>query len=161
MGADGHEKRLQNFPVLLHVLRCRYEAAHDNPVCFLTVEPHIADAQALKLPSGGKKGLRRAVLRGDIPHGHAVGFITADEVRPTLQAHSGDIISSFEDGVVRFRLKGHCSGCPSAWMTAEDVIKEPMMKRFPALKDVVVDNDLDEEMIQLAKDVLSGKKKFL
>ena len=86
----------------------------------------------------------------------------ADEVRPTLQAHSGDIIiSSFEGGVVRFRLKGHCSGCPSAWMTAEDVIKEPMMKRFPALKDVVVDNDLDEEMIQLAKDVLSGKKKFL
>ena len=84
------------------------------------------------------------------------------EVRPSLQAHSGDItVTSLNDGVLRFRLTGHCSGCPSAWLTAEDVIRAPLMSRFPALKDVVVDNDLDEEMIQLAKDVLSGKKQFL
>lgn len=80
------------------------------------------------------------------------------EVRPSLLAHGGDItISTYEDGVLRFRLKGHCSGCPSAWLTAEEVIKAPIMERFPDLKDVVVDNDLDEEMIRLARDVLSGK----
>ena len=83
------------------------------------------------------------------------------EIRPSLLAHSRDIsISSLEDGVLRFRLKGNCSGCPSAWLTAEEVIKTPLMSRFPQLKDVVVDNDLDDEMIQLAKDVLSGKKQF-
>lgn len=83
------------------------------------------------------------------------------EIRPVLLEHAGDIsISSLENGVLRFRLKGNCSGCPSAWLTAEDVVKAPLMQRFPELKDVVVDTDLDDEMVQLARDVLSGKRRF-
>lgn len=83
------------------------------------------------------------------------------QIRPSLLAHAGDItITSFEDGVLRFRLRGNCSGCPSAWLTAEEVVKIPLMERFPMLKDVVVDNDMDEAMIQLARDVLAGKKKI-
>ena len=84
-----------------------------------------------------------------------------EHIRPALLAHFGDIsIASFENGILQFRLGGNCSGCPSAWLTAEEAVKKPLMERFPKLQDVVVNNDLDDGMIQLARDVLSGKKKF-
>lgn len=81
------------------------------------------------------------------------------EVRPALKAHGGDLIlTRFKDGVLQFRLSGNCSGCPSAWLTAEEVVKAPLLGRFPALKDVVADNDLEEELVQMARDLLSGKQ---
>lgn len=55
-----------------------------------------------------------------------------------------------------FRLTGQCCGCPSAWLTAEEVVKGPLLERFPTLRDVVVDTDMDEEMVDLARRVLSG-----
>ena len=82
-----------------------------------------------------------------------------EEVRPILKEHGGDLkITAWKDGVLNFRLQGNCCGCPSAWLTAEEIVKAPLMERFPELKDVVVDNDLDDELIQLAKDVLSKKR---
>ena len=46
------------------------------------------------------------------------------------------------------------------WLTAEELVKLPLMAHFPLLRDVVVDNDMDEDMIQLARDVLSKKRVF-
>lgn len=83
------------------------------------------------------------------------------DIRPVLREHGGDLsVTALKDGVLYFRLTGACCGCPSAWLTAEELVKAPLMAQFPLLQDVVVDNDLDDEMIQLAKDVLSKKKVF-
>ena len=33
-------------------------------------------------------------------------------VRPLLQSHGGDMeVISYEDGILRFRMKGSCAGC--------------------------------------------------
>lgn len=88
--------------------------------------------------------------------GEILDFIQR-EVRPVLLGHGGDIrVVSLAGGVLRFRLTGQCCGCPSAWLTAEELVKRPLMERFPALADVVADTDVDDELVRLAKDVLSG-----
>ena len=80
------------------------------------------------------------------------------EILPALRSHGGGLtLLRLEEQVLYFRLTGQCCGCPSAWLTAEEAIKAPLMERFPTLRDVVVDTDLDEEMVALAKQVLSGQ----
>lgn len=83
------------------------------------------------------------------------------DVRPALRRHGGDITNVYLDGqVLHFRLVGNCSGCPSAWLTGEELLRGPLMERFPVLTDVVADIGLDDEMIRLAKEVLAGRDPF-
>lgn len=49
-------------------------------------------------------------------------------VRPVLTAHGGSIgWYSFQDGEFRFRFSGECALCPSAWITAEQVVTTALM----------------------------------
>ena len=79
------------------------------------------------------------------------------EILPMLHGPGGGLsLLKIEEDVLYFRLTGQCCGCPSAWLTAEEVVKGPLLERFPTLRDVVVDTDMDEEMVDLARRVLSG-----
>ena len=49
-------------------------------------------------------------------------------VRPYLLGHGGQVeVVSLEDGILRVRLLGHCSGCPSATITTEQIIQEEVV----------------------------------
>lgn len=92
-----------------------------------------------------------------IPSLEEIGQVVDWEVLPMLRGHGGGLtLLRIEDRVLYFRLTGQCCGCPSAWLTAEEVVRGPLLERFPALRDVAVDTDMDEEMVDLAKRVLSG-----
>lgn len=59
--------------------------------------------------------------------------ILEEDVRPALMAHEGDVeLISYESQVVKVKLHGKCSGCPSAYLTTEELIaakiKEKMRK---------------------------------
>jgi Fe-S cluster biogenesis protein NfuA len=61
-----------------------------------------------------------------------------DEIRPQLQADGGDIelVEVTDDGVVRVRLQGACSGCPGAAMTLKAVVENMLKSRVPEVKGV-------------------------
>ncbi len=61
-----------------------------------------------------------------------------DEIRPNLQADGGDIelIDVTEDGVVKVRLRGACSGCPGAAMTLKMGVERVLRSRIPQVKRV-------------------------
>jgi Fe-S cluster biogenesis protein NfuA len=61
-----------------------------------------------------------------------------DEMRPQLQADGGDIelVDVTDDGVVRVRLQGACSGCPGAAMTLKAVVESLLKRRVPEVKSV-------------------------
>lgn len=61
-----------------------------------------------------------------------------DEIRPQLQADGGDIelIDVTEEGIVRVRLQGACSGCPGAAMTLKAVVESFLKRRVPEVKGV-------------------------
>ena len=63
-----------------------------------------------------------------------------DEVRPYLESHGGDVeLLGVAEGVVRLRLQGSCSGCPSSAMTLKLAIEDAIHKAAPEVESVEAD----------------------
>lgn len=61
-----------------------------------------------------------------------------DKVRPMLQRDGGDVelVDVQDDGIVKVRLTGACSGCPMSTMTLKNAIEETIKKEIPEIKSV-------------------------
>lgn len=76
-------------------------------------------------------------------------------VRPYLNGHGGDIeILDFTDGVLKFKLTGMCSNCPSSLFTTEEVVKKEVMEQVEEVKDVRLEVSVSDELIDFAKRLL-------
>ncbi len=63
--------------------------------------------------------------------------IIEKEVRPALQSDGGDIeLVDVEDGIVKVRLVGACSHCPSSAMTLYEGVEKMLMQRIPEVKGI-------------------------
>ncbi len=59
------------------------------------------------------------------------------EVRPYLDSHGGDVeLLAIEEGVVRLRMQGSCSGCPSSAMTLKLAIEDAIRKHAPEVTQI-------------------------
>ncbi len=64
--------------------------------------------------------------------------ILENEIRPALARDGGDaVFCGFVDGVVQLRLRGACSGCPSATITLKNGIEAYLKEYIPEVKEVV------------------------
>lgn len=60
-----------------------------------------------------------------------------EQVKPQLQADGGDIeYMGFDDGLVKVKLKGACSGCPMSAMTLQWGVENFLKKQIPEVKKV-------------------------
>jgi Fe-S cluster biogenesis protein NfuA len=60
-----------------------------------------------------------------------------ESVRPYLATHAGNVeLISIQDGVVRLRLAGTCSGCPSSTATLRQAIEQAIGKFAPDVERV-------------------------
>ena len=61
-----------------------------------------------------------------------------DKVRPLLQRDGGDVelVEVRDDGIVKVRLTGACSGCPMSTMTLKNAIEETIKNEIPEIKSV-------------------------
>jgi Fe-S cluster biogenesis protein NfuA len=60
-----------------------------------------------------------------------------EKVRKGLQQDGGDVeLVSFEDGIVKVRLKGACAGCPMSQMTLANFVEKELKKAVPEVKKV-------------------------
>ncbi len=58
-------------------------------------------------------------------------------IRPSLQADGGDVeFVDVENGIVRVRLTGACSGCPMSQMTLKQGIETHIKKEVPEILSV-------------------------
>jgi len=64
---------------------------------------------------------------------------TLEVVRPSLQAHGGDVefVGVDGDNTVKIRLQGACQGCPGAQMTMKMGIERILKEKVPEVKEVV------------------------
>lgn len=60
------------------------------------------------------------------------------KVRPNLQADGGDVelVEVTDEGIVKVRLKGACSGCPMSQMTLKQGIERVLKQEVPEVKSV-------------------------
>ncbi len=60
-----------------------------------------------------------------------------DNIRPAVAMDGGDItFVGFDDGIVKLRLMGSCSGCPSSTMTLKMGIEGLLTRMVPEVKEV-------------------------
>ena len=82
--------------------------------------------------------------------------VLEEDVRPKLLAHEGNVeIKEWKDGVLKVKLLGLCSGCPSAIVTTEEIIAEAVKEKIPEVKDVVLVQEVSEDLIDMAKKLLN------
>jgi Fe-S cluster biogenesis protein NfuA/nitrite reductase/ring-hydroxylating ferredoxin subunit len=60
-----------------------------------------------------------------------------EEVRPYLQSHGGNVqLISLQERVLRLRLEGSCSGCPSSAATLSLAVEEAIHKAAPEIEEI-------------------------
>lgn len=67
-------------------------------------------------------------------------------IRPTVQEDGGDVIfKGFDDGTVKLKLVGSCTGCPSSTVTLKNGIQNMLQFYIPEVDDVEqVEDEVDE-----------------
>ncbi len=86
-----------------------------------------------------------------------VETILEEYVRPGLKSHGGGIVlEGIRNKTAYIRLTGHCSGCPSAKYTLENLVKEEVLKHTDLVEDVRLDEAVSQELYDFARQILSG-----
>ncbi|XP_042358192.1 NFU1 iron-sulfur cluster scaffold homolog, mitochondrial [Plectropomus leopardus] len=67
-------------------------------------------------------------------------------IRPTVQEDGGDVIyKGFDDGTVKLKLVGSCTGCPSSTVTLKNGIQNMLQFYIPEVDNVEqVEDEVDE-----------------
>jgi Fe-S cluster biogenesis protein NfuA len=61
-----------------------------------------------------------------------------DKIRPALVRDGGNVeLVSVDDGTIKVRLTGACSGCPMSAMTLKMGIEQILKQEIPEVKEVV------------------------
>lgn len=86
--------------------------------------------------------------------------VMEEKVRPQLMSHEGnvEIKELTEEGILKIQLTGQCAGCPSARITTEELIGKTIMEEIPEVKDVVLVNEINPELLEFAKMILGQNK---
>ena len=84
--------------------------------------------------------------------------VLEQDVRPSLLSHEGNVqILSYEEKskILRVRLTGQCSGCPSAQLTTEEVIEKAVKEKIPEVEQVLLVHEVSSELLDMARKILS------
>jgi len=74
-------------------------------------------------------------------------------IRPAVAQDGGDIVfHSFENGVLKLKLHGACSSCPSSTVTLKDGIENMLRHYVPEVESVEAINEQEEGYGHYAKD---------
>jgi Fe-S cluster biogenesis protein NfuA len=73
-----------------------------------------------------------------------------------LAEHYGDVkILSYEEGVLKIRMQGQCSNCPSAKVTVEGIIEKEVKEHVPEAERVELIEGVSDELLDFAKKILN------
>lgn len=85
-------------------------------------------------------------------------------IRPTVQEDGGDIVYiSFDDGIVKLKMQGSCSNCPSSIVTLKNGIQNMMQFYIPEVLGVeqvtdAVDKVNDEQFKKVEEKIKESEK---
>ena len=85
--------------------------------------------------------------------------VVESEIRPYLSTHGGDLqIVDYRDGKLTVSLSGQCRGCPSADLSTKYLIQDILQSHFPEVREVIIDDSIDSDLLAQAREILFGKR---
>ncbi|XP_050281746.1 nifU-like protein 4, mitochondrial [Quercus robur] len=124
------------------------DAAWDflKPEIFAAIMDFYSSGQPLFLDSQTAAAMDTAIHEDDSETVAMIKELLETRIRPAVQDDGGDIeYCGFdpETGVVKLRMQGACSGCPSSSVTLKSGIENMLMHYVPEVKGV--EQELDDD----------------
>lgn len=123
-----------------------------KPEIFAAIMDFYTSGQPLFLDESTAASKDTAIHEDDSEVVAMIKEILETKIRPTVQDDGGDIVyRGFdpETGIVKLRMQGACSGCPSSSVTLKSGIENMLMHYLPEVKAVEQEFDEDDESIAL------------
>ena len=81
--------------------------------------------------------------------------VIEEKLRPQLLLHGGGMETvRLEGSRYVFRLTGQCAGCPSAYLTTEELIRSTLLTEVPELREVVLEQQISDDLLEQARRLL-------
>lgn len=85
----------------------------------------------------------------------AIEQVLDEKVRPQLALHGGDLqVMELNESVLKVRMLGQCSGCPSAQLTMESLVNTQLKEAFPQLSEVSLVTGVSDALLEEARQML-------
>lgn len=124
-----------------------------KPEIFAAIMDFYSSGQPLFLDSTTAAAMDTAIQEDDSETVAMIKELLETRIRPAVQDDGGDIeYRGFdpESGIVKLRMQGACSGCPSSSVTLKSGIENMLMHYVPEVKGVEQEFDADDEDAALA-----------
>ncbi|CAL4910252.1 unnamed protein product [Urochloa decumbens] len=119
-----------------------------KPEVFAAIMDFYSSGQPLFLDSNAAASMDTAIQEDDSEIVAMIKELLETRIRPAVQDDGGDIeYRGFdpETGIVKLKMQGACSGCPSSSVTLKSGIENMLMHYVPEVKGVEQELDGDEE----------------
>ncbi|KAM3407425.1 hypothetical protein ACQJBY_001064 [Aegilops geniculata] len=119
-----------------------------KPEVFAAIMDFYSSGQPLFLDSNTAAAMDTAIHEDDSEIVAMIKELLETRIRPAVQDDGGDIeYRGFEPetGIVKLKMQGACSGCPSSSVTLKSGIENMLMHYVPEVKGVEQEFDGDEE----------------
>ncbi|KFB41827.1 AGAP000598-PA-like protein [Anopheles sinensis] len=116
-------------------------------------------ASGLPVVTDAKPNLDTQINEEDDETVQMIKELLDTRIRPTVQEDGGDIIfMGFDDGVVKLKMQGSCSSCPSSIVTLKNGVQNMLQFYIPEVVSVEqvkddVDKIAEEEFSRLEKQI--------
>ncbi len=88
-----------------------------------------------------------------------VNEVIKTKIKPRLAEHFGDIeLKEVSENIAKVKFLGACGSCPSARDTLENIVLAELQKAIPELKEVTLETQVNEDLIDMAKRILNRGK---
>ena len=86
--------------------------------------------------------------------------VIQNKINPLLEQHQGwiELLEIGTEGKIVLRFRGACNGCGAVDETLNELVIPELKKAVPEVTSVVVSAEVDQELIDLARTLLSPKR---
>lgn len=119
-----------------------------KPEIFAAIMDFYSSGQPLFLDSQTASAMDTAIHEDDSETVAMIKELLETRIRPAVQDDGGDIEYrgfDLDTGIVKLRMQGACSGCPSSSVTLKSGIENMLMHYVPEVKAVEQDMDAEDE----------------
>ncbi|CAK9149231.1 unnamed protein product [Ilex paraguariensis] len=117
-----------------------------KPEIFAAIMDFYSSGKPLFMDSNAAAAMDTAIHEDDSETVAMIKELLETRIRPAVQDDGGDIeYRGFDLGIVKLRMQGACSGCPSSSVTLKSGIENMLMHYVPEVKGVEQELDAEDE----------------